>query len=132
MYGNVVSDPVRGLTDLHVRYPGLMYLHERMRSATSGKAAYNIYLGKHGVGSSTNVLKNDKPTLPKPESVFHFGLSPSTWAKKQVCPALHDGVLVDFLLALLDIMPSVTKVKLQTATSCTIYCCLILDQKGIL
>ncbi|XP_066934637.1 uncharacterized protein [Clytia hemisphaerica] len=131
MYGNVATDPVRGLTGLHERYPGLMYLQERMRLATSGKAAYNIYLGKHGVGSTRNVLKSSQPVLPKPESVFHFGLAPSSWMKKQVCPALHDGIIIQFLLTLLDVMPNVTKVKLETKTSCTLYGCLILDQKGI-
>ena len=132
MYGGISNDPVRGFTNIHTRYPGLIYLQERMRQASTGKAAYNIYLGKHGVGGDKKILKkNEAAPLPEPHNVFHFGLAPSTWMKKQICPMLFDGVLIQFLIILLDVLPSVTKVKLETSECCTLYGCLIFDQKGI-
>ena len=48
-FGGYSTDLVRGRTSIHQRYPGLVYLQERMKEAVSGQAAYSIYLGKHGV-----------------------------------------------------------------------------------
>ena len=52
--------------------------------------------------------------------------------KKEICPALFDSVLIQFLLVLLDIVPAVTTVKLKNAVSVTAFASVLFDQKAIL
>ena len=92
-----------------------------MRQAKSGKAAYNIYLGKHNVGSGNRYFVNSDALPPRIESVSGFGLLTTSWIRKEVCPALFDGVLIQFLLVLLDKVPAVTTVTMRSAVSLTAF-----------
>lgn len=131
MYGELSTDPARGFTDMFARFPALMYLQERMRGTTSGKAAYNIYLGKHGVGSGIQPFESQHAVLPPPEKVFHFGLAPASWSNKMVVPMVTNGVLIKFIEILLKLLPPVTAVKNVTDMSSVIYVALTLDQKAV-
>ena len=121
IFGKLSNDPGRGFTGIQDRYQGLMYLQGRMRQAKSGKAAYNIYLGKYNVGSGNRYFVNSDALPPRIESVSRFGLLPTSWIKKKICPALFDGVLIQFLLVLLDKVPAVTTVTMRSAVSLTAF-----------
>ena len=131
MFGKLSEDPACGINIDEERVQGMLYLQDRMRRAKSGKEAMNIYLGKHGVGSGRSCFKTSEAILPEVKSVFHFAYSPSASRRKQVCPALADGVLVQFLLVCLEIVPAVTRVKLTSHSSVTMYASIIFDGKGI-
>eukprot|EP00795_Rhopilema_esculentum_P007960 gene7960-13856_t len=131
MYGELSTDPARGFTDMFARFPAMMYLQERMRDATSGKAAYNIYFGKHGVGSGIQPFDSQQAVLPPLEKVLRFGLSPASWSNKMVVPMVKSGVLVKFIEILLKLLSPVTAVKNVTDMSSVIYVALTLDQKAV-
>ena len=84
IFGETSEDPLRGITNLHKRFPAAVFLQEKIRNAVSGHQAYNAYLGKHNVGKGTGVIAGGK-TLPRPDSVNHFGISPSNWYKRLQC-----------------------------------------------
>ena len=92
-----------------------------MPQAKSGKAAYNIYLGKCNVGRGNRYFVNSDALPPRIESVSRFGLLPTSWIKKEICPALFDGVLIQFLLVLLNNVPAVTTVTMRSAVSLTAF-----------
>ena len=69
-FGGYSTDPVRGRTNIHRRYPGLVYLQEHMKKAVSGKAAYSIYLGKHGVGTGISPLSGSESHFRLSKMVF--------------------------------------------------------------
>ena len=83
--GEISEDPLRGITNLHKRFLAAVFLQEKIQNSVSGRQAYNAYFGKHNVGKGTGGVAGEK-TLPRPDSVNHFGLSPSNWYKKVPVP----------------------------------------------
>eukprot|EP00795_Rhopilema_esculentum_P015898 gene15898-7230_t len=131
MYGELSTDLASGFTDMFARFPAIMYLQEGMRDATSGKPAYNIYLGKHGVDSGIQPFDSQQAVLPPLEKLFHFGLFPASWSNKKVVPMVKSGMLVKFIEILLKLLPPVTAAKNVTDMLSVIYVALALDQKAV-
>ena len=80
-----------------------MHLQERMCQGKSGRAAYNIYLGKDNVASGNRYFVNKYALLPRNESVFftfvyHF---PRVWKKKFLTGFLFHFYLFYWILSLL-------------------------------
>ena len=50
-------------------------------------------------------------TLPSPNSVNHFGISPYGWYKKAPVPLVHDGVVINYIQTLQKIFLDVTSIK---------------------
>ena len=75
LVGNVSTDPIRGLTDAHKRYPAAVLFQEHLRDSSSGRGAYNIYLGKHnlGIGYSPLSTNHNAPVVPHPASINPAG-----------------------------------------------------------
>ena len=96
IFVEISEDPLRGITNLHKRFPAAVFLQEKIRNSVSGRQAYNAYLGKHNVGNGTGGIAGGK-TLPRPDSVNHFGISPSNWYKKAPVPLVYDGVVVNYV-----------------------------------
>ena len=80
LVGETSIDPLRGMTNLHKRYPSAILFHECLRESSSGRAAYNIYLGKHNehLGRSPFSCADSPAIVPSPENVNHAGLSVSS------------------------------------------------------
>ena len=130
VFGKISEDPLRGMRSLHSRFPAAVFLHELIRNSVSGRQAYNVYLGKHNVGKHVGGIKHGM-SLPSPSSVNHFGLSPSSWVKKEPVPMIFDGVFINFIEILQDILPEITKVKMQSTNNLVVFGTLIFDQKAV-
>ena len=96
IFVEISEDPLRGITNLHKRFPAAVFLQEKIRNSVSGRQAYNAYLGKHTVGKGNGGIAGGK-TLPRPDFVNHFGISPSNWYKKAPVPLVYDGVVVNYV-----------------------------------
>lgn len=131
MFGRLSEDPVRGFNITQERTQGLLYMQDRMRRAKSGRASLNIYCGAHNVSSGKRYFSDSSSLMPPIHHVNHCSLAPSSWAKKEVCPALVDGVLIQFVEVLQEILPSISSVKLENHSSTLVYTCLTFDGKGI-
>ena len=96
MFGKISDDPIRGMRSLHSRSPASVLFQELIKNSVTGLQAYNIYLGKHNVSKqiSGNARNID---LPTPSSVNHFGLSSSSWFKKDPVPMVFDGVFISYI-----------------------------------
>ena len=87
-----------------------------MCQGKSGRAAYNIYLGKDNVGSGNRYFVNRDALLPRNESVFfpfvyHF---PRVWEKKFLTRFLFHFYLFYWILSLLSqLLPSKHLRRLQ-------------------
>ena len=88
------------------------------------------YLSKHNVNNqiSSNAKNVD---LPTPSRVNHFGLSPSSWFKKDPVPMVFDGVFIIYIEILQSILSDITKVKLVSSKNVTIFGTVSFDQKAI-
>ena len=133
LVGNVSTDPIRGLTDAHKRYPAAVLFQEHLRDSSSGREAYNIYLGKHNLGIVYSPLStnHNAPVVPHPASINHAGLSKSTWFDKSVVPVFTDGVIINFIEVLMKMIDKIDTVKLESQYATTIYCTLMFDIKAI-
>ena len=96
IFVEISEDPLRGITNLHKRFPAAVFLQEKIRNSVSGRQAYNAYLGKHTVGKGNGGIAGGK-TLPRSDFVNHFGISPSNWYKKAPVPLVYDGVVVNYV-----------------------------------
>ena len=112
------------------RYPAMMHLQERMCNASSGRKAYSIYLGRNGTHCSISPLRIVQSVIPDIADVFHFGLSRSSWSNKAIVPTVEDGVFLQLLLVLLEVIEYITEIKLKSGDSSAFYCTFILDQKA--
>ena len=128
--GEISEDPLRGITNLHKRFSAAVFLQEKIRNSVSGPQAYNAYLGKHNVGKGTGGKAGGK-TLPRPDSVNHFGISPSNWYKKVPVPLVYDGVVVNYVETLQKTIPEVTNLKIVPENSITVFANVSFDQKEI-
>ena len=70
-------------------------------------------------------------TLPRPDSVNHFGVSPSKWYKKAPVPLVYDGVVMNYVETLQKIIPEVTNLKIVSENSVTVFANVNFDQKAI-
>ena len=59
--------------------------------------------------------------FPSPSSINHFGLSPSSWLKKDPVPIVFDGVFISYTEILQSILPDIKKVKLLSSKNVTIF-----------
>ena len=84
IFGEMSEDPLRGITNLHKRFPAAVFLQEKIRNSVSGLQAYNAYLGKHNVGKVTGGIAGGK-TLPRPDSVIILGYHLQTGTKRLQC-----------------------------------------------
>ena len=128
--GGISEDPLRGITNLHKRFPAAVFLQEKIRNSVSGRQAYNAYLGNHSVGKGTGGIAGGK-ILPRPDSVNHFGISPLNWYKKVPVPLVYDGVVVNYVETLQKIIPEVTNLKIVSENSVTVFANVSFDQKAI-
>ena len=115
---------------LHRRFPAAVLFQELIKSSVTGRQAYNIYLGKHNVGKQTSGSAKNMD-LPTPSSVNHFGLSPSSWFKKDPLPMVFNGVFINYIEILQIILPDITKVKLVSSNNVTIFGTVSFDQKAV-
>ena len=85
MFGKISDDPIRGMRNLHGRFPAAVLFQELIKNSVTGWQAYNIYLGKHNVSKqlSGNARNMD---LPTPSGVNHFGLSLQADSRKTQYP----------------------------------------------
>ena len=130
IFGEISENSLGGMRSLHSRFPAAGFLHELIRNSVSGRQTYNIDLGKHSVGKHVGGTKHGM-SLPSPSSVNHFCLSPSSWVKKETVPLIFDGVFINFIEILQDILPEITKVKLQSTNNLVVFGTLIFDQKAV-
>ena len=98
------------MRNLHSRFPAAVLFQELIKNSVTGRQVYNIYLGKHNVSKqiSGNARNMD---LPTPSSIIHFGLSPSSWFKKDPVPIVFDGVFISYIEIRQSILPDITKVN---------------------
>ena len=130
IFGEISKNPLRGITNLHKRSPAAVFLQEKIRNSVSGRQAYNAYLRKHNVGKGTGGMAGGK-TLPPPDSVNHFGISPSNWYKKATVPLVYDGVVLNYVETLQKIIPEVTNLKVVSENSITVFANISFNQKAI-
>ena len=130
IFGEISEDPLTGITNLQKRFPAAVFLQEKIRNSVSGRQAYNAYLGKHDVRKGTGGIAGEK-TLSRPDSVNHFGVSPSNWYKKASVPLVYDGVVVNYVETLQNIIPEVTNLKIASENSITVCANVRFDQKVI-
>ena len=130
MFGKISDDPIRGTRNLHSRFPAAVLFQELIKNSVTGRQAYNIYLGKHNVSKqiSANARNMD---LPTPSSVNYFGLSPSSWFKKDPVPMVFDCVFISYIEILQSILLDITKVKVVSSNNVTIFGTVTFDQKAI-
>ena len=107
--------------------------HECLRESSSGRAAYNIYLGKHNehLGRSPFSCADSPAIVPSPENVNHAGLSVSSWYKKAIIPIFVNGVFINFIESLQKLACSLQTMKIVGPLSSTFYCDIIFDSKAI-
>ena len=129
MFGKISDDPIRGMRNLHSRFPAAVLFQELIKSSVTGRQDYNIYLGKHNVGKQTSGSAKNMD-LPTPSSVNHFGLSPSSWFKKDPVPMVFNGVFINYIEILQSILPDITKVKLVSSNNVTIFGTVSFDHKS--
>ena len=129
IFGELSKGPVRSFNDMFSRYPAMMHLQEQMRNASSGREAYNIYLGRHGTRCSISLLGRTQGVIPDIADVLHFCLSRSSWSNKAIVPAVENGVFLHLLLVLLEIIEYITEIKLKSGDSAVFYCGVTFDQK---
>ena len=125
--GEISEDPLRLITNLHKRFPAAVFLLENIGNSVSSRQAYNAYLGKHNFGKGTGGITGGK-ALPCPDSVNHFGISPSNWYKKAPVHIVYDGVVLNYVEKLQKIIPEVTNLKIVCIT---VFANVSFDQKAI-
>ena len=130
IFGEISEDPLRGITNLHKRFPTAVFLQEKIQNSVSGRQAYNSYLGKHNVGKGTGGIAGGK-TLPRPDSVNYLEISPSNWYKKVQVPLVYDDVVVNYVETLQKIIPEVTNLKIVSENSITMFASVCFNQKAI-
>ena len=96
-----------------------MGLHLGLKLEASGRAGE----GEGGIAGGM--------TLPSPNSVNHFGISPSSWYKKAPVPLVYDGVVINYIQTLQKIFPGVTSIKLVSENYVTMNVTVSFDQKAI-
>ena len=103
MYGNVYKDFCRSVDSLK-KYQAAVNYQEKIRSASSGRAAYNKYRGPHGKGSGNNFLTSSDVTLPDIDAVFSPSPSEDAWWRHSPFPQYENGVDLTFLIAIIEFL----------------------------
>ena len=127
IFGGRSRDPVRSFTDMFSRYQTMVHLQKRMRNASSGREAYNMYLGGNGNRSSILPLRMTQGVIPGIADVFPFGLSRSSQSNKAIVLAVGNGAFLQLLLLSLEIIEYITEIKLKSEDSYVFYCAVIFD-----
>ena len=109
------------------RYQTMVHLQKRMRNASSGREAYNIYLGGNGNRSSILPLRMTQGVIHGIADVFPLGSSRSSQSNKAIVLAVGNGAFLQLLLVSLEIIEYITEIKLKSEDSYVFYCAVIFD-----
>ena len=103
MYGNVYKDFYRSV-DPFKKYLAAINYQEKIRSASSGRTAYNKYRGPHGKGSRNNFLTSSDVFLPDTDAVFSPSPSEDACWRHSQFPQYENGVDLTFLIAIIEFL----------------------------